>query len=116
MTLDPQLVAQLRQVCAHAASSATVNIYGETQVGSTATLYCRLESRTRTVERNDGTFVKLHGPLLIINAGTITPTYGSRFWIPGDSPSTASLARRPAAIEPCVDENGALEHWEVELV
>lgn len=113
--MDPQLAGQLKQICVHAASSATANIYGETQVGTTATLYCRLETRTRTVERNDGTFVKQKGPLLILNAGAVTPTYGSRFWLPGDSPSTAALARRPVSIECCVDENGSIDHWEIEV-
>jgi hypothetical protein len=115
MALDPQLLAQFRQICAVASSSATANIFGEIQVGSAATVWCRLESRTRSVERNDGTFEIARMPLLLIAPGVVTPTFESRFWMPGHSSGTAAFARKPRYINAEVDEFGVISHYEIEI-
>jgi hypothetical protein len=102
---------------AYAVSSATANVYGEVGVGSTATAYCRMESRVRSMEKVDGTYQATRQPLMVIDADgeTATPTFETRYWLPGTSSGTAALARRPKFIEVCVDEYGVVEHWEVEF-
>jgi hypothetical protein len=45
----------------------------------------------------------------------VTPTFESRFWMPGVSSSTAAFARKPRYISAEVDENGYISHWEVEI-
>lgn len=116
MALDPQLAGQLRQILSVEVSSGTANSFGEIQVGSVATLFCRLENRTRSVERSDGTFDRSPFPFVVIDASTsFTPTMATRVWLPGNSPSTAALARKLTSIEPVPDEMGNLEHWELSL-
>lgn len=117
MALDPQLAAQLRQILSYQLSSGTANNFGEVQAGSTSTIYCRLENKTRAVERMDGTYeVSRPYPFLVIDAVSgFTPTMGMRLWLPGTSPNTASVARKPISIEPYHDENGVLEHWEMSI-
>jgi hypothetical protein len=115
--MDPQLKAQLRQIASYAVSSATANVYGEVGVGSVATVYCRLESRIRSMEKTDGTFQATRQPLLVLDADgdTATPTFETKYWLPGISSSTAGLARHPKFIEVVVDEYGAVQHWELEF-
>lgn len=113
--MDPQLKAQLKQICAYSISSGTANAFGEVQVGSTATAKCRLESRVRSTERADGTFEVTRNPMLILAEDATTPTFEARFWLPGTSSSTAAFARKPKFIEPCIGERGELDHWELEF-
>ena len=94
-------------------TTATANIYGETTVGSVATYYCRLENRIRSVERVDGTFALVRGQILFMDTGTTTPALADRFWLPGHSVSTAAFGQHPKSIDVCVDENGAVDHWEL---
>lgn len=115
MALDPQLAAMLKQIVSVSVTSSTANVYGEIVVGSAATYYCRMESRTRTVERMDGTFEATRAPLMILDSSTFTPTFETRFWLPGNSASSAAFGRRAKHIEICVDENGAVSHWELEF-
>lgn len=117
MGMDPQLKAQLRQIASYAVSTATANVYGEVSVGSVATVYCRLESRVRSMERVDGTFQATRQPLLVIDADGVsaTPTFETRYWLPGTSSSSATYARHPKFIEVVVDEYGAVQHWELEF-
>ena len=117
MSLDPQLKGQLRQIFAYATSAATANVYGEVSVGSTATGYCRMETRVRSMEKIDGTFQATRQPLMVIDAdGTVnTPTFETRYWLPGTSSGSSGFARHPKFIETCVDEYGSLSHYEIEL-
>ena len=114
MPMDPQLARQLRQIATYQVSLTTANIYGETTLGSTATAYCRLESRVRHVERIDGTYEVTREPLLIIDSSAFTPTMAMAFWLPG-TPLSAAFARKPKYIEVCVDEFGGINHWEVQV-
>lgn len=111
--MDPQLVAQLRQIVSYASSTATANVYGEVQIGSTATIYARIEPRVRIADRNDGSFLRSSHMLILAPANGFTPDYGMRFWILGDSPNSATFARAVKSVHPCFDEDGALDHWEV---
>lgn len=113
--LDPQLRGQLRQIIAFAVSTATANVYGEVAVGSVATAYCRREARTRSVERIDGTFQATRQPLIVLDSDAATPTFETRYWLPGVSSNTAAYAQHPKAIEVCVDEYGKVDHWELEF-
>jgi hypothetical protein len=106
---------QLNQIITFAVSTATANIYGEVVVGSTATAYCRREARTRSVERADGTFQVTRTPLIILDADAGTPTFETRYWLPGVSTATAANAQHPKYIECCIDAEGAVEHWELEF-
>ena len=111
MALDPLLKAQLKQVLTIETAS-TVNSYGEIQVGSAATCFCRMEELTQWKEKLDGTFERTK-TLLIIDTDAATPNYGSLLWLPGTVPTTAAFAARPSQIVPCIDENGSLDHWEI---
>lgn len=115
MGLDPQLKMQLRQLISFAVSTATANIYGEVTVGATATAFCRRESRTRSVERADGTFQATRTPYVVLDADAATPTFETRYWLPGISTATIANARHPKYIECCIDAEGAVEHWELEF-
>ncbi len=113
--MDAQLKAQLKQVLAWKPSTASVNDYGEVQVGSTATALCRLESRTRSVEREFGSWQVTRSPLVILDCNVATPTFEALYWIPGTSAATAALGKHPKFIEVCIDENGHVDHWELEF-
>lgn len=115
MGLDPQLRAQLRQIITFAVSGATANIYGEVSVGSTATAYCRRESRTRSIERADGTFQATRTPFIVLDSDAATPTFETKYWLPGVSSTTAANAQHPKFIECCIDADGGVEHWELEF-
>lgn len=118
MPMDPQLRRQLKQICCMSFGTATANEYGEIQVGSVATFYCRLETRTRHVERMDGTFEVTRQPLLILDStvnSTGTPDFDTRIWLPGVSPTTAAYARKAKNIHVCVDEFGRVAHYELEV-
>ena len=115
MGLDPQLKAQLRQIITFAVSTATANIYGEVSIGSTATAYCRREARTRSVERADGTFQVTRSPIVIMDADAGTPTFETRYWLPGTSTATIANAQHPRFIEVCIDADGGVDHWELEF-
>lgn len=110
---DPQLAQQLKQIVAFTASAATANAYGEVVQGSIATAYCRMEFRTRSTERADGTFQVTRAPLLVMDVGVTTPQFETLYWLPGTSPHTATFGRRPKSIEPLIDENGGVDHWEL---
>lgn len=112
--MDAQLKDQLRQVCAYAVSSATANLYGEILLGSTATAYCRLEARVRDYELETGV-VGRTTHFLVLDSDVATPSLSTQFWLPGDSPSDATAARRPSRVHPCVGEFGELDHWELYL-
>lgn len=114
MGLDPQLKAQLRQVVAYSSTTATVNVYGELGAATVATTYCRLEHRVREYELEGGTIAKTTH-MMILDGSGFTPTLATQFWLPGHSPASATFARRPFRIHPCVGELGTLDHFEVEL-
>ena len=116
MPMDPQLRGQLRQFCVmQFSSTATVNSFGEILGGSVATVACRVETRERYAERQDGTYVISRQPLIVVDGGTVTPTFETRIWIPGTNPAVASQARHPRFIECNIDEFGGVDHWEIEL-
>lgn len=111
--MDPQLSAQLRQVISYATSSATADAFGQTLVGSTATLFARVEPRVREVENDNGTFSRTSHMLVIDAVAGFTPTLATRLWLDDVSASTAALARQPKVVHPCFGERGSLEHWEI---
>lgn len=115
MPLDPQLRSQLRQIATYSLSSATADLYGETVMGSTATVYVRWEPRTREVELDSGTFVRTSHFLVVDAVSGFTPDLSTRFWLPGQSPATSALARQPKIVHPCVGELGIIDHWEIYL-
>lgn len=108
--MDQQLKAQLKQCIQYALTSATADIYGQTQVGSTATVLARVEPRIREVEIDAGTFVRTSHMLVLDAVSGFTPTLGTRIWL--DSTATTDL-RMPKVVHPCFGERGALEHWEI---
>lgn len=112
MPLDPQLRAQLRQVIAIATSSGTVNGFGEIQVGSVATCFARIENLTLYRDKLDGFYEKTK-TMIIMDSDAPVPTYSSRIWLPGESPTSAGFAAQPINIMECIDENGNRDHWEV---
>jgi len=114
MTLDLQLLSQLRQIVSIRYSSATANIYGEIDVGATvATAYCRMERNIASVESPNGTREVAYRPLMILDSSVATPSFSDRFWLPNDSTGTAAYAAKPDSITPRIDELGNLSHWEI---
>ena len=112
--MDPQLAAQLRQIVAYSLSAGTVDVYGQIQVGvSTATVYARIEPRTRGVDRDDGTFVRTSHYICVDSVAGFTPSLEMNLWLPQDSGATLALARNPKVVHPCFDERGILDHWEI---
>src|SRR3990167_3365078 len=118
MALDPQLRTQLKQICVMSFGTSTANDFGEISVGSVATFYCRQEYRTRTTERSDGTYETTRDPLLVLDStvlSTGTPDFDTRIWLPGFNSGSAAYAKKAKFIEFCVDENGAVEHVEIQV-
>jgi hypothetical protein len=111
--MDAQLKAQLKQVVSFKVSTASANSYGEINVGSTATAYCRLENRVVSVQKFDGTYQRTAEPFLVLDSDAATPTFETRYWLPGHSPNSPGFARLPKGITPYFDEIGVLSHWEL---
>jgi hypothetical protein len=111
--VDAQLKSQLRQIVTFRPSTASVNSYGEIQVGSTATAWCRLENRMVSVQKFDGTYQRTAEPYLVLDSDVATPTFETRYWLPGHSPNSAGFARLPKGITPYPDEFGNVDHWEL---
>lgn len=107
--MDPQIVATLTQTIS-VASATGADVYGQPSWGAPAT-------RSVCVERSDKILAGANGEQLRTSHLIITTSaIGTmdRIWLPGDSSSTASLARRPMSVEPIPDElSGTTSHWEV---
>lgn len=113
---DPQLVGQMQQIVKISFSTGTANAFGEVSVATTvSTFFCRIQTQRREYEKMDGTEVRSDNLLLFDVADGFTPSFEMRIWFPGESTSTAALARRPVRIHGCVDEFGNVDHWEVNV-
>lgn len=111
--MDPQLKSQCKAIVG-IATSTTVDFSGQTQAGSTATYFCRIEPRYREIYRN-GVIEKTTHMLILTEDFDVTESQSRDMlvWLPGISLGTLSVARRALSISPCYDENNALDHWEI---
>lgn len=97
--MDPQLAAQLKQVISYALTSATADIYGQTQVGSTATVFARVEPRVREVENDNGTFERTSHMIVVDAVTGFTPDLGTRVWLPNPRTTAAVAATGAISLE-----------------
>lgn len=112
--MDPTLKAQLKQVVTYAAPSG-VDVSGQTTVGSTATLWARVEPQYREFSVNGTVERTTH--IMIFDENFPMTEYATReaqFWIPATtSYAAADEARRPKLVTFCFDERGRLDHVEL---
>lgn len=90
------------------AKRTAVNADGAPTYGAASAVSARYEYDVRTVRAADGTErqVEHHVTTLVqIEAE-------DRVWMPGDSPSTANLAKRPVQIRAGKKKNGDITHYE----
>lgn len=111
MGLDPQLRAQFQQTVYVAAIGTSRTVRGEPTFGTPAARLCRFETRQDLVRNAQGEEVTSDYWMACGAAVGIL----DRVWAPGVSSSDATAALTPIAIEACIDENGAVEHYEVWL-
>lgn len=111
--MDPQLKSQCKAVVG-VATGVTVDFSGQTQVGSAATYYCRIEPRYREVHRN-GVIEKTTHMLILTEDFEVSEAQSRDMliWLPNVSLATISDARRALSVAPCYDENNTLSHWEI---
>lgn len=111
--MDIQLKSQCKAVVG-IATGATVDFTGQTQVGSVATYYCRVEPRYREVHRSG--IIERTSHMLIVPEELAVSESQARdmlIWMPGVSLATISEAKRALVVSPCYDEDNALDHWEI---
>ena len=97
-----QLRNQLRETIA-VKTETTADSYGDYSYSSGTNVAARIERHDAIVYNEAGEELKTTHR--IITEAAITQR--DRIWFPGDSSSTASLARTPRSIEKYIDENGA---------
>lgn len=107
---DPQLVKQFAQKMSYAIPTG-VGVDGELSYGLARTMSARVEPIDRTRELGRGT--RLDTTYRIYTETVIQMDF--RLWLPGDSALDRTLARRPKFILELVDENGDLDHYEIEV-
>ena len=108
--LDPQLASQFKQKMSYAAPTG-VGVDGELSYARPRTMVARVEPIDRTRELGRGT--RLDTTYRIYTEAEIQMDF--RLWLPGDDPLDRTLARRPKFILELVDENGDLDHYEIEV-
>lgn len=98
------------------ASPATIDISGTVQVGSAATFFARIEPRFKEME-DKGVVEKTSHMVIMDESFTLTErqTQGMLIWLPPDSSSDATLARRVKIVTPCYDERGSFSHIELHI-
>lgn len=111
--MDPTLKSQLRQVVSVAITTASVDIYGQAQTATPATCFARVEPTFREIPAAGGILRTSHMLILAEDAPVID--LNAKVWLPGDSVSDTTQARRPKLVHACYDERGRLDHWEVLL-
>tara|TARA_B100000519_G_scaffold132739_2_gene114702 strand:+ start:3763 stop:4092 length:330 start_codon:yes stop_codon:yes gene_type:complete len=107
---DPQLAGQFKQTMYYAAPTG-VGADGELTYGRSFPMPARVEPVERTRELGRGT--RLDTTYRVYTETEIKMDY--RVWLPGTLPLNATLARRPKFILELVDENGDLDHYEIEV-
>lgn len=116
--MDPQLKTQLRQVLTYA-STATVDYAGQSQVGSPATTWARIEPRYREVPVGSSIVEERTNHMVICDETFPLSEWearGSMFWIPADPyTGTTANARRAKVVTFCYGEFGELDHVEITL-
>ena len=116
--MDISLKRQLRQVVAYA-STSTVDFAGQTQVGSVATTWGRVEARFREVPVGSDIIEERTTHTVIMDETFPLSEWEARstmFWIPADPYAGSSAnGRRPKLVLFCTDEIGRLDHVEVTL-
>jgi hypothetical protein len=113
--VDPQLRLQCAEVIS-IATPATLDIAGQILTGTPFTAFARTEQRYREVTVNGVLEKTTHFVILDATTGASVTQSSMRnvqIWLPGDSSSDVTLARRPKTVHYCVDEYGALDHVEL---
>ena len=109
--VDPQLKAQFRQKMAYAAPTG-VGVDGDLiYLERPVIILARVEPVDRTRELGRGT--RLDTTFRIYTEAEIQMDY--RVWLPGENFNVREAARRPKFILELVDENGVLDHYEIEV-
>ena len=111
MSLDPQLRAQLAETI-YVASPGSVDTYGQITYSAPTAVKARVEYRPKIgskpgegEEGESDTFVITESAISIVD----------RIWLPGDSQSDPTLARRPMSVLRLPDERGAVDHYETRV-
>lgn len=115
--MDAQLRDQLRQTCSVALLSSAESD-GDPTWGAATSYACRAEPQTTVSDGAEEE--RVTGWLLILDYAVALGSDPrvldrARYWLPGDSSSTADLGRIPRAVRVCVDETGAVDHYEIEV-
>lgn len=105
--MDAQLLAQLRQTI-NVATLVSANALGDPTYSAPTAVACRLEDEQRDEDNPDRE--QTVSRKRIITAVQINRT--DRIWLPGDSTSDTSLARKPEQVQMLPDEFGNADHWE----
>jgi hypothetical protein len=108
---DPQLVAQFKQKMSYAVPTGIGSDGDLVYFDRPLKMVARVEPVDRTRELGRGT--RLDTTFRIYTETEIKMDY--RVWLPGDSDNDRTKARRPKFILELVDENGDLDHYEIEV-
>lgn len=107
--MDYELRSMLGVTISYAAASS-VSATGQVTWAAATTAAAYIEPSTRILEQADGT--KVATSHMIVTEAAITTAM--RVWMPGDSASDATKARRPLRVDTFYDVDGAtLDHYEV---
>ncbi len=109
--MDPQIVATMNQTI-YVASATGADAYGQPTWGAAASRLVTVEPSNRIVPGPQGE--QLQTSTLILTDAAIGIM--DRVWLPGDSASDATKARRIMLVDVIPDELSATtSHWEVYL-
>ena len=114
--MDYQLKAQLRQILTFA-SAATTDIAGQTQYGTTATCWARIEPRYREVVVGNAIEERTNHMVVVDENFPLTDAQSriASFWLPGYDATQADQSRRAKVAHYCYGEFGELDHVELVL-
>jgi len=105
--VDPQLRKTCRQRIWVAQLSA-VDSFGDPSFGSPQPFMARVEDDQETEDRPEGEERLSRKRIVTEEQIRIT----DRVWLPGDSPTEATLARTPRSVQELPDERGVIDHYE----
>lgn len=108
MALDPCLVKLMAQTI-NVAPLAAVDAFGDSTFGAATAVKARVEPQQKEFTNASGDAIKSEYAIFTRQLVTMF----DRIWLPGASPTDATLARVPMKIYEGIDTDGTTTHYEV---
>jgi hypothetical protein len=106
--MDPQLRKTLQQII-NVATVSSVDAFGQATYGTPVAMQCRLEDMTDDGDNPDREQITTRKRIVVEQQVNKT----DRVWLPGDSPTDATLGRQPYQVQSVPDELGRIDHYEL---